>query len=70
MFGFSRAAHHPRTGCSAAAIWSPSRLFFGIAGARLVLFNASGTATGILLAVTIVNAFIMGVAFKGKSGWC
>jgi nitrite reductase (NADH) large subunit len=45
-------------------------LFFGITGARIALFNASGQATGILLAITIVNAFAAGVAFKGKSGWC
>jgi nitrite reductase (NADH) large subunit len=45
-------------------------LFFGITGARIALFNASGQATGILLAVTIVNAFLAGLLFKGKSGWC
>ena len=69
VLGFSRAGTTPgwlqRRGYLVAIA-----LFFGVAGARLVLFNASGTATGILLAVTIVNAFIMGVAFKGKSGWC
>jgi NADPH-dependent 2,4-dienoyl-CoA reductase/sulfur reductase-like enzyme/ferredoxin len=69
VFGFSRAATTPgwlqRHGYLIAI-----GLFFGIAGARLALFNASGSATGILLAVTIVNAFIMGIAFKGKSGWC
>jgi NADPH-dependent 2,4-dienoyl-CoA reductase/sulfur reductase-like enzyme/ferredoxin len=69
VFGFSRAATTPgwlqRHGYLIAI-----GLFLGIAGARLALFNASGSATGILLAVTIVNAFIMGIAFKGKSGWC
>jgi nitrite reductase (NADH) large subunit len=45
-------------------------LFFGITGARIALFNVSGQATGILLAVTIVNAFVAGLLFKGKSGWC
>jgi len=45
-------------------------LFFGITGARIALFNASGQATGILLAITIVNAFLAGLLFKGKSGWC
>ena len=69
VFGFSRAATTPG--------WLQRRgyliaigLFLGIAGARLVLFNASGTATGILLILTIVSAFVMGVVFKGKSGWC
>ena len=45
-------------------------LFFGIAGARLALFNDSGLATGVLLAVIIVSAFLGGLLFKGKSGWC
>ena len=34
------------------------------------MFNVSGEATGILLAITIVNAFVAGLFFKGKSGWC
>jgi nitrite reductase (NADH) large subunit len=45
-------------------------LFFGITSARIALFNANGEATGILLAVTIANAFAAGFFFKGKSGWC
>ena len=36
-------------------------LFFGIAGARIALFDANGQATGILLAVTVVNAFLAGL---------
>ncbi|WP_183095991.1 FAD-dependent oxidoreductase [Nocardioides stalactiti] len=45
-------------------------LFFGIAGARLAVFNDSGTATAALLLVVIGAAFTGGVLFKGKSGWC
>ncbi len=45
-------------------------LFFGIAGARLAVFNDSGPATGVLLAVIISSAFLGGFLFKGKSGWC
>ena len=45
-------------------------LFFGIAAARLVFFNSSGTLTGILLSGTIVSAFVGGLLLKGKSGWC
>ncbi len=45
-------------------------LFFGITSARIALFDVSGQATGILLAVTIVNAFAGGLFLKGKSGWC
>ena len=45
-------------------------LFFGIAGARLAVFNDSGTATAVLLLCVIGSAFAGGVLFKGKSGWC
>jgi nitrite reductase (NADH) large subunit len=45
-------------------------LFFGIAGARLAVFNDSGTATAALLLCVIGSAFAGGVLFKGKSGWC
>ena len=45
-------------------------LFFGIAGARLALFNVNARATGVLLGLTILSAFAMGTTFKGKSGWC
>jgi nitrite reductase (NADH) large subunit len=45
-------------------------LFFGIAGARLAVFNGSGPATGVLLAVIVSAAFLGGFLFKGKSGWC
>lgn len=45
-------------------------LFFGIAGARLAVFNDSGTATAVLLLCVIGAAFAGGVLFKGKSGWC
>jgi nitrite reductase (NADH) large subunit len=69
VLGFTRALTPPdwlrRRGYVIAVV-----LFFGITGARLALFNVSGPATGILLSVTIVNALLAGVAFKGKSGWC
>jgi len=45
-------------------------LFFGITSARLAVFNAGARATGILLSLTIINAFAAGLYFKGKSGWC
>ena len=68
-FGFTKAGTTPK--------WLGRRayviaivLFFGIAGARLAVFNANAKATGVLLSITILNAFIAGVAFKGKSGWC
>ncbi len=45
-------------------------LFFGITSARLAVFNVGARATGILLSLTILNAFAAGLYFKGKSGWC
>jgi nitrite reductase (NADH) large subunit len=45
-------------------------LFFGITSARLAVFNAGARATGILLSLTILNAFVAGLYFRGKSGWC
>ncbi|MFD4369732.1 FAD-dependent oxidoreductase [Rhodococcus sp. NPDC058521] len=69
LFGFSRAATVPewlrrRVYVIAAA------LFFGIVCARLALFDNSAGATGVLLSVVIASAFVGGVVFKGKSGWC
>ena len=69
LFGFTKAGTQP--------VWLQKRgylvamaLFFGIASARLVLFNTNGAATGLLLLATITSAFVAGIAFKGKSGWC
>ena len=69
VLGFSRALTPPawlRRGGYLIGM----TLFFGIAGARLVLFNQSARATGVLLSVVIASAFVGGVVFKGKSGWC
>jgi nitrite reductase (NADH) large subunit len=69
VFGFTRAFTPPiwirRHGFAIALV-----LFFGITSARIAVFDTNGRATGILLAVTIVNAFLGGVLFTGKSGWC
>jgi len=45
-------------------------LFFGITSTRIAFFNANGAGLSVLLSLTIINAFIAGIAFKGKSGWC
>ncbi|HUO40181.1 MAG TPA: FAD-dependent oxidoreductase [Mycobacterium sp.] len=45
-------------------------LFFGIAGARLAGLDRVGAAMGVVLAAVVTLAFIGGVVFKGKSGWC
>ncbi len=69
VFGFTRAFTPPawmrRHGFVIAFV-----LFFGITSARIAVFNTNGRATGILLAATIASAFLGGVLFTGKSGWC
>jgi nitrite reductase (NADH) large subunit len=45
-------------------------LFYGITSTRIAFFNANGAGLSVLLLLTIINAFIAGVSFKGKSGWC
>ena len=67
--GFSRALNPPD--------WLRERgyliavtLFFGIAGARLAGLDKTGPAMGVVLAVIVMSAFLGGLAFKGKSGWC
>ena len=69
VLGFTRALTPPdwlrRYGVVISIV-----LFFGITSARIALFNTSGPATGVLLSLVILNAFVAGIAFKGKSGWC
>lgn len=69
VLGFSLARTAPRWVRERGYLLAMT-LFFGIAGARLVLFNDSGTATAVLLLAVITAAFAGGVLFKGKSGWC
>ena len=69
VFGFTRGLTAPewlrKKGYIVAIV-----LFFGITSARLGFFNVSAQGTGILLSLTILNAFAAGFLFKGKSGWC
>jgi len=44
--------------------------FFGFISLRHPLFNHSGTAVAILALCALLGAFIGGVLFKGRSGWC
>ena len=69
VFGFTRAFTAPawlRDNAYVIAI----TLFFGIAATRKLVFNTNGPALAIALILSMVNAFIGGVFFKGKSGWC
>ena len=68
-FGFTRALTPPdwlrRYGAVISIV-----LFFGITSTRIAFFNSNGAGLSVLLLVTILGAFITGIAFKGKSGWC
>jgi len=45
-------------------------MFVVLVTTRKVLFNSSGLASALLLLSVLTAAFVGGVAFKGKSGWC
>ena len=69
FFGFSRGLTLPR--------WLKEYyyvigivLFFVLASARKLIFNQNGPATALLILSALVAAFIGGLIFKGKSGWC
>lgn len=44
--------------------------FLALVSARKFLFNDNGTAAAALILGALVLAFLGGVIFKGKSGWC
>jgi nitrite reductase (NADH) large subunit len=44
--------------------------FFALVSARKLLFNDDGLATAVLIGGALGLAFLGGVVFKGKSGWC
>jgi NADPH-dependent 2,4-dienoyl-CoA reductase/sulfur reductase-like enzyme/ferredoxin len=68
-FGFTRARTlHPSV--RAYGFLVPIALFLTIVPARKVLFNTNGLATGLLLLACGSAAFLGGMVFKGKSGWC
>jgi len=45
-------------------------LFFGLVSSRKWLFDASGAASAALVLFGLGGAFLGGLVFKGKSGWC
>ncbi len=69
VLGFTRGLTAPRW-LSRYGFIVALVLFFGITSARIAVFNTDGQATGVLLAATIVSAFLAGTFVKGKSGWC
>jgi NADPH-dependent 2,4-dienoyl-CoA reductase/sulfur reductase-like enzyme/ferredoxin len=45
-------------------------LFFILVSSRKWLFDTSGMASGLLILFGLLGAFLGGLVFKGKSGWC
>ncbi|MEO8409786.1 MAG: hypothetical protein ABI478_04390, partial [Propionivibrio sp.] len=45
-------------------------IFFALVTGRKLLFNTSGQATAVLIVGAMLAAFVGGLLFKGKSGWC
>lgn len=45
-------------------------LFFVLVTLRKIVFNDSGTASALLILFALVFAFLGGLIYKGKSGWC
>jgi nitrite reductase (NADH) large subunit len=68
-FGFTRGrALHPTV--RAYGFLVPVVLFLALVPARKILFNTNGVALAVLLLAMLAAAFVGGVFFKGKSGWC
>jgi nitrite reductase (NADH) large subunit len=45
-------------------------LFFGLVSSRKLIFNTSAEAVAVMILGALTVAFLGGVLFKGKSGWC
>jgi NADPH-dependent 2,4-dienoyl-CoA reductase/sulfur reductase-like enzyme/ferredoxin len=45
-------------------------LFLIIVPTRKVIFNQTGWALGLVVLASLGTAFLMGLTYKGKSGWC
>ncbi|HEV8020191.1 MAG TPA: FAD-dependent oxidoreductase [Candidatus Lustribacter sp.] len=67
--GFTRGERRPEALRTWAYPISIAVLLAAIA-LRPLLFNGSARASALLLAAALVAAFLGGLVFKGKSGWC
>jgi NADPH-dependent 2,4-dienoyl-CoA reductase/sulfur reductase-like enzyme/ferredoxin len=45
-------------------------ILFTVVSLRKIIFNYNGFALAIMIFSLLIGAFIMGIIFKGKSGWC
>ena len=69
VFHFTRGLPTPRWLQNYSYVIAAS-LFLILASTRKVLFNTDGPALAILIMCALGGALMMGVVFRGKSGWC
>jgi len=69
LAGFNRGLEHTQVIREYSYIIGIVALF-GLVSMRKVLFNHDGAATAALVLAALALAFLGGIVFKGKSGWC
>jgi NADPH-dependent 2,4-dienoyl-CoA reductase/sulfur reductase-like enzyme/ferredoxin len=69
LFGFSKGWTVPAW-LSRHTILIQATLYFALISTRAPIFDHDGRAVGVLMLIALGAAFLGGVAFKGKSGWC
>jgi len=69
LFGFSRGLN-PSNRIKEYGYVIGISMFFILASSRKVVFNESGIASAFLIFSALTFAFIGGIIYKGKSGWC
>lgn len=69
LFGFSRSLVVPEW-LRRQTVLIQAMLYFALISMRAPVFDHNGWAVGILFLVAFGAAFLGGVIFKGKSGWC
>lgn len=69
LAGFDRGLEHTRVVREYSYVIGIAALF-ALVSLRKVLFNHDGAATAALVVAALVLAFLGGLVFKGKSGWC
>jgi len=69
VFGFTRGRSLP-TWLRRNAYLVACALYFALISMRAPLLDHNGPALAVLLGLALVGAFVGGVLYKGKSGWC
>ncbi|HLY48162.1 MAG TPA: FAD-dependent oxidoreductase [Solirubrobacteraceae bacterium] len=69
LLGFSRSLRVPRW-LARNAILIQVAFYFALISTRAPVFDHNGRAVGALMLVALGAAFVGGVIFRGKSGWC